>query len=205
MREVLRHGQTQGRVALADVVGPQSVAVGALAGLAGEITVDGGTVHLAEVVDPTSPDGLRVRDSVTDEEATLLVLAEVAAWSVHALPDVDDLTALERVVRSTADAAGIDVNKPFPFRLEGRTRTLRLHVLHRSCPIARPNGPPPWTLDATDTPAVLIGFYADGSAGTLTHHGRRSHIHALVPGLDVSGHLDAASLLSGTRLYLPSF
>ena len=58
IREVLREGRSEGRVELARALGPSSVAVGALADLAGEITVDRGALHLVEVV-AAAPDGVR--------------------------------------------------------------------------------------------------------------------------------------------------
>lgn len=204
MREVLRDGHTQGRVSLAEAIGPHTVAVGALAGLAAEITIDAGTAHLAEVVDPDSAEGLHVRSPEPGEQATLLVLADVPEWTEHPLPDVPDLAALEGTVRSLAAAQGIDVTAPFPFRVEGTASALHLHVLNHSCPIADPSGPQPWTFSGANLAAVLIGFHAEDSAGVLTHHGQNSHVHALLPGRDISGHLDDVRLPTGARLFLPS-
>lgn len=204
MRQVLRDGHTEGRVSLSEVIGPDTVAVGALAGLAAEITIDEGAAHLAEVIDPDSADGLRVRAPVAGEQATLLVLANVKEWTEYSLPEVPYLAALELSVRTTAETNGIDVTRPFPFRIEGIASALSLHVLNHSCPIGNPNGPKPWTFSGTDTAAVLIGFYAEDSAGSLTHHGQKSHVHALVTGRDVSGHLDEVRLLPDAKLFLPS-
>ena len=204
MREVLRDGHTQGRVVLDEVIGPHTVAVGALAGLAAEITVVGGTAHLAEVLDPDSPQGLRVRAPRAGEQATLLVLADVPVWSRHVLPAVSDLAELEASVRALAAASGIDVARPFPFRVEGVASDLRLHVLDHSCPISDPSGPRPWRFSGAGLPTVLVGFHAEGSAGGLTHHGQSSHVHALVTDRAVSGHLDEVRLAPGARLFLPA-
>lgn len=204
MRTVLRDGNTQGRVDLAEAVGAHSVAVGVLADLAGEVTVDGGVVHVAEVLDSTSPEGVRVRAAADGEQAALLVLADVESWTAHALPAVSDLAALESAVRSLASENGIDVRAPFPFRVEGVARALSLHVLDHSCPIADPDGPPPWRLRGEDEAAVLIGFYAEDSAGTLTHHGQATHVHAVLADRGASGHLDDVRLAAGAWLFLPS-
>lgn len=204
MREVLRDGRTEGRVDLAQVLGPDTFAVGATTGLAAEITVLAGTTHLAEVVDPDSPQGLRVRPPVAGEQATLLILADVPEWSEHTLPALSDLAELEASVRATAALNDIDVTQPFPFRVEGRASSLHLHVLNHSCPVADPDGPPPWRFVGEEQSAVLIGFHAEDSAGRLTHHGQNAHTHALLPDRDIAGHLDQVSLAPGAHLFLPS-
>ena len=204
MREVLRDGHTQGRVDLAEVLGPHTVAVGASAGLAAEITVVGGTAHLAEVVDAASPPSLSVRAPTAEEQATLLVLANVAEWSEHPLGSVTDLAALEASVQALAAASGIDVAEPFPFRVEGVASTIRLHVLNHSCPIADPHGPQPFRYAGEDEATVLVGFHAEDSAGLLTHHGQKTHTHAVLRERNVSGHLDGVTLEPGATLYLPA-
>lgn len=203
LREVLREGKSEGRVEFARALGPHSVAVGASAGLAAEITVDRGAVHLAEVVDAAAPHGVRERAPRPGERAALLVCADVPAWSESVMPAVADLDELEALVRAAALECGLDAAAPFPFRVEGLARRLELHVFDHSCPIAHPDGPPPWRFAGADLQAVLVGFHADDSAGVLTHHGRTTHTHALLPGRDVSGHLDEIAFEAGARLFLP--
>lgn len=203
VREVLREGRTEGRVELARALGPHSIAVGASAGLAAEITVDRGVVHLVEVVDAAAENGVRARAARPGERAALLVCADVPAWSEHTLPTLADLDALEAAVRSAALQRGLDVARPFPFRVEGRARRIELHVLDGSCPIAYPEGSPPWRFAGEELDVTLIGFHAAGSAGVLTHHGRATHTHALLPERGVSGHLDEVGFEAGARLFLP--
>ena len=171
MRTVLRDGRTEGRVELADVLGPHTVAVGALEGLAAEVTVVDGTAHLAEVVDAGSADGVRVRAARPGDRATMLVAADVAAWSEHSLGPVNGLANLEAEIRAIASTLSLGA-EPFPFRVDGTASHLALHVLDHSCPIARPDGPQPWRFEGGGETVTLVGFYAEGSAGILTHHGQ---------------------------------
>jgi len=203
LREALREGHTEGRVALAEAADPRTVGIGFLPELAGELTVDGGRAWLAEVTDAASPDGLTVRGPRPGEQATVLVLSRVDAWSEDRLEAVADFAELEELVRATARVRGFDVTRPFPFRVTGRAAELHLHVLDHSCPIAAPDGPPPWRHTGTDEPVVLVGFYAEGSGGVLTHHGERSHVHALVDGGRLAGHADGVRLEPGAVLFLP--
>ena len=210
MREVLRDGRTEARVALEDVLSPDTVAVGATEGLAAEITIDRGAVHLAEVVREADPSlrSIGVRRDATGERATLLITAEVETWEPSPLSPVEDLAALEDAVRAAALAAGIDPAKPLPFRVEGTASALQLHVLDHSCPIAHPEGPAPWRFDGQAVPVQLVGFYAEDAGGVLTHHGQRSHVHAVLPEEGVAGHVDAVRFegmdVASARLFLPA-
>ena len=203
MKVVLRDGQTQGRVSRAEIIGPNTVAVGALEGLSAEITVVDGVTHLAEVTEGTTGRRLNIRGPKAGEQATLLVAAQVASWTEHTLPQVSTLGELESAIRDIAKAQGIEVSRPFPFKVNGIASHLHVHVLNPSCPIANPDGPSPWTFDAANENVVLVGFHASNAAGVLTHHGQSSHIHAVIRTYDVSGHLDRIGLTKGARLFLP--
>ena len=200
MRAVLREGRTEGRVALSEVGGPNTIAIGALEGLTAEITMLDGEAHLTEV-DSSTETGVRTRRATPEDDATLLVAAEVNAWNEHALGTVPDLATLEDRIRSMAD---FDASTPFPFRVEGVAGRLHLHVLDGSCPIADPDGPSPWRFFGEGEQATLVGFYAENSAGVLTHHGQATHVHAILSRRGVSGHLDDVSFPKGARLFLPA-
>lgn len=204
LREVLREGRSEGRVELASALGPHSVGLGLAAGLTAEITVDRGVAHLTQVVDAAVADGVRTRAPHPAEQAALLVCADVQRWAVQALPAARDLDALEAQLQERAHALGIDGGTPFPFRIEGRARLLELHVLDRSCPLAHPAGPPPWRFAGQGVDAVFVGFFAAEAEGELTHHGRRTHLHALLQDGAVGGHVDALALEEGSRLFLPA-
>jgi hypothetical protein len=198
MREVLREGSTEGRVDLQIAAAPGSIAVGALAGLAGEVTVLDGRVLVAI---PAGTDGVEVRDAVPGERAALLFLARVERWEEVPLPDCASYEALEDAIRSALAACGHDPAVAVPVRVRGVAEEYSAHVVAGACPIAQPDGPPPRRLRATDTPIVLAGFYADAAAGRLTHHDRSSHFHLVAPG--AMGHLDAIRLRQAV-LFLPA-
>jgi len=201
MRTVLRDGRTEGRVSLAEAIGPNTIAVGALEGLAAEITVIDGVAHLAEVEEASSADGLSLGTAVGNERATLLVAADVESWSEHPLGEVRDLHALESRLAALARSYAPG---PLPIRVEGTASRIELHVLDHSCPIANPHGPSPWRYAGTAERTVLVGFRAEDAGGILTHHGQTTHVHAWLPEHGTSGHLDDVAFLRGARLYLPS-
>ena len=202
LKSVLREGQTQGRVELAEAVAPGTWGLGAVEGLGGEVLVEDGVVWLSRAVSPEAVGP--AEHPGPGEQATLLALSRVEAWGESELPAVSDLGALEEEVRSAAVAQGLDTDQPFLFVVEGMTAALELHVLNGACPFASPPPAPeqmPYRAALDSTPVLLVGVYAEGSAGVLTHHGSSSHVHVLTKGaLPTVGHVDGLRLLAGAEL-----
>jgi hypothetical protein len=205
MREVLREGRSEARVAPLGVTGPASIGVGALAGLLGEITVLDGRVLVA-VPSPSggageAPLACMLREAGAEDRAALLVLADVPAWEPHELRACASYDELEAAIARVLRRRGDELGHPIPVRVRGRATDLAFHVLAGACPIANPDGPPPWHWRGGCEDVQLVGFYAEGSAGELTHHGRRSHLHAVADG--AMGHLDEV-VLERAELLLPA-
>lgn len=204
MREVLREGRSHARVSPAAVVRPETVGVGALAGLAGEITVLDGRVIVSAGGGAARNSASRVlwREGHAEDRAALLVLAEVPAWEAHELDACSDYDALDAAITACLRARAHDLEEPIPVRIRAERGSLELHVIAGACPIADPDGTPPWRHAGAFETAEIVGFFAQGAAGELTHHEHRSHLHAIVG--DVMGHLDAVSLAAGAVLLLPA-
>lgn len=207
MREVLKEGATEGRVALAEdgafvgSGGSEWVGVGALEGLAGEVTIGGQRVWVSAVEEGK----LSVRPAEPGDRAALLVAAEVDGWTVFSLGPQADLLALEAALGALLEDEGYRLDVPVPVRLTGRAAALDLHVIDGACPIANPDGPPPFRGSYSGR-VTLVGVYAEGRAGELTHHGRRTHLHAVVEGEGgtpvAAGHLDDLQL-EEVSVFLP--
>ncbi len=197
MREVLRMGQHQGRVTIAETTGPQTVGVGALAGLQGEVTILDGRALVAE----RRGEAAATRPAREGEQAALLVAAEVAAWVASDLKPCADYADLEAQVRTALLDRGFDPSAPTPIKVVGRAPRLQMHVIAGACPIATPDGPSPWRFDGPAEQVTLVGFYVEDAAGTLTHHTHQSHLHAVSE--RGAGHLDDVCL-QAARLYLPA-
>lgn len=205
MREVMRQGRSEGRVSLADVSrddgsGRSTIGVGALAGLSGEVTILDGRVFVTEgkVVKTWRAEASAppLREAKTSEQATLLVLARVPRWEEQALGDCGSYTALEDKIASALRARGRDLSEPQAIRVRGRARRLALHVIAGACPIAQPAGPKPYRFDGSAAEVEVLGIFVEGAIGRLTHHGRRSHLHALAG--SHMGHLDEIELEDAT-------
>jgi acetolactate decarboxylase len=204
MRAVMREGRSEARVAVAEALKPGVVAIGALAGLAGEITVLDGKAWIARV----EAGALRVGEPAADAQATLLTLARVEAWQMVAIGEACGGAELERRIAELALVNGIETKRPFPFRIEGRATSLEAHVVNGACAMQdddHERAPLRWSL-AEPAAVTLVGFHAEGRAGELTHHGTSVHLHAVVTAKDGSvrsGHVDRVALASGASLGLP--
>lgn len=195
MSEVLREGHSEGRVDLSVAAEPGVVGVGALEGLMGEVTVVDGQVMLAV---PGPGESIGLRPPAPGERATLLILAKVSIWERIPLPDCANYAALEDAIAAALAERGHDPSTPVPVRVSGRAHSLQFHVLNGACPYAQPDGPPPRRYSSADAKVELVGFYAEGSGGELTHHDHRSHLHAIVAG--AMGHLDEVALREAVLL-----
>lgn len=206
MRAVMREGHTEARTRLADLdLGPGAIAVGALAGLAGEITAVDGEVHVATA---TAEHGVD-RAASADDAATLLTVARPAHVTRLVAETPLDEAALKRLAatRHPVDEPGehaVDTRPVVALAIRGTTRRLALHVARGTCPhedTDPEHAPWRWAADP-HTPVRLVGFWAPDRAGELTHHGTEFHLHAIVATATgtISGHVDEFELEPGATL-----
>jgi acetolactate decarboxylase len=185
LREVLRDGDTHGRVRLDAIDGVGLIGIGALEDLKGEITIVDGRVWVSR------PDEQNV--SVTrsvpgaGDRAAFLAVAAVRTWSVHATDGPLDLSGLE--TRLSRLAAG---RETIPFIVEGELESLDAHVLNGACPFAADPARrgEPVRFHRERVRGTVAGFYTTLPAGTLTHHGSRIHAHVILPDGPLTGHID---------------
>jgi alpha-acetolactate decarboxylase len=210
MREVLREGESQPRVALSELAGPTTIAIGALAGLEGEITMLDGQTWVAR----PAGGALAVSgpEPVRGDHATLLTATEVRSWETAEFaggPATGE--DLESLIERSARVRGVDTARPFPFTITGVFDSLDIHVINRACIIANPDLPPerqPWRWSAAGMPAraTIVGFYAPDAAGVMTHHGTAIHAHAIIEqeGGTITGHVERFAVPAGAVLGLPA-
>ena len=204
MGEGLGRGETHARVTIREAAAsPHTVAVGALEGLAGEITIIDGKVWIAQ--DASS--AVAEDPAASTRSATLLISATVPGWRTVTLETPIKPDNLESTIRTIAATSGIDTSKPFPFVIEGVVDA-EAHVVRGQCVHAAAIGKektlPPDRFSITNVRTTLVGFFAEQAEGTITHHGSRTHIHVVVSGDSPrSGHVDSATVRASAVLRLP--
>ena len=204
LHAIMAEGKSEATVALADVVpGPHTWALGALSGLRGEILV------LDDRALASYPDDGKVAldEDARGEKATLLVAARVGEWM--RVPLTADIPAAELDARigELAAANGVDVTRPFAFRIEGRLLDVSWHVLDGSkLPATATHDERMHAAIRGNAPSAegsALGFYSTQHGGVFTHMGRRTHVHAWLRGEGVMGHCDEVGVGAGSVLFLP--
>jgi alpha-acetolactate decarboxylase len=176
-------------------------ALGAVENLKGEIQIIDSKPSNSFVVDST----LTIMDSYK-LKAALLVYAEVDEWESFQIENITTKSDLEEKVFETAKSQGVNIEKPFPFLLEGTAALLDWHVInwkeddtihnHKKHTESGLNG----TLRNTEV--EIIGFYSTKHKAVFTHHTTNMHMHFKTDDNSVAGHIDDIRISSLT-LSLP--
>jgi alpha-acetolactate decarboxylase len=176
-------------------------ALGAVENLKGEIQIIDSKPSNSFVVDST----LTIMDSYK-LKAALLVYAEVDEWESFQIENITTKSDLEEKVFETAKSQGVNIEKPFPFLLEGTAALLDWHVInwkeddtihnHKKHTESGLNG----TLRNTEV--EIIGFYSTNHKAVFTHHTTNMHMHFKTDDNSVAGHIDDIRISSLT-LSLP--
>lgn len=199
----VHHGEASATITISDLGDLSGVsAVGPVADLDGEITLLDGQVFVTRL-----RDGELVTRADADAPAAFLVWARVDGWQdpVALGASLADHTELEQRVETLARSAGVDVSKPFPFRIEGVVDAMAWHVLS---PL-EPGHSDGHHLDAAlklkteDEPVELIGFFSRSHQGVFTHRDAHAHIHVVTDDRH-TGHVDAIALEEGATIRFPA-
>jgi hypothetical protein len=179
-------------------------AVGATAGLTGEITaVDGRLLVSYGTPCPSC-------SHPGEAHATLLASARVTTWHpAVALPADLAGAALDAWLIEQAKMAGLDTGKPFPVRLKGTLIGVKMHVLRAANPSFNGHGSghamaDQENIEADKIDGEVVGFYAPASVqGIITHPGEPFHYHWVDVARIKTAHLDAFGMGKGAQVIFP--
>jgi len=188
---------------------PHTYGVGAPAHGTGEITIIDGKLWLDYGVDGL---GNAVDTPAKDEQAVLLVTAEIAEWHEVTLPNDMNEDELHSFIIAQAGLIGFDAKTPFPFMLEGQYFDLDWHVLNglkmkKTHSTAKAGGHKGVFKKVKEHQAEaagkVVGFYSAAKQGVYTHPGESWHLHMVIEEQGKAGHMDAVGVRAGTVLKLP--
>lgn len=209
LRPMMHEGKTGAAVNIGDLLpDPNMVAVGALAELAGEVTIIDGKAYLSY-----PDDGQSVRTEMllqTKEAAALLVLARVPDW-VNVVLDHDvRFENIDDEIWKLALKAEVPTETRFPYLIEGSFDDLRWHVidgrrLKKEGSNHRDHLSASVQLSRDHARATLVGFYSTSDQGVFTHMGSRTHIHCVLEDPLSAGHVDHVNIPAGTTIRFPYY
>ncbi|MBT8261831.1 MAG: acetolactate decarboxylase [Bacteroidia bacterium] len=182
---------------------PNLYALGAMAGLKGEIQIFNSQPYNSRV----TPEFLEL-DKDFDANATLLVYAQVPEWQEFSIPKaILTLKQFDDYLEYTAVQAGIDTNQPFSFMIEGYVRKIDWHIVdwdenntnhsRESHMKSGLNGV------LVEEDVEILGFYSKDHKGIYTHHDANWHMHFNAKDRNLAGHLDDLLLGEYMTLKLP--
>jgi alpha-acetolactate decarboxylase len=200
-------GDSSAKVALRELPAARgSYAVGALAGLRGEIVMLDGKLLVTR---GHSAQG-RTEAPAVDDAATLLALAKVAAWQEVAVAADMKQAEFEAFVLREAARRGLDPAGAFAFLVRGEFPQLSWHVVTGGAggghgTAHAPGNARSRVFEEPGAKGVLVGFHSGGELeGVITHPGERFHLHYAAADASRSGHVDAYAVRAGSVLSLPA-
>jgi acetolactate decarboxylase len=214
-KDVFVSGKASTVVSLEDLAGRKGLyGMGPIDGLDGEITIFDSKPYITKVRGSDY-----VAENTWKHGAFFLVWTEQTAWKDVPIPGtVRGYVDLQNFVKTEAQAAGIDVTKPFPFLLTGTPVEIKWHIN-----VDRTEGKPitkesfakskqPFT--TKNEPVDIIGFHSEHHAGVflpkytpVIKEGsgieNAIHIHLVSRASKAAGHIDDIMLGNGMVLRLP--
>ena len=182
-----------------------TVAVGALTGLRGEVTVID-----KEVIISYGGGSCADCPPKSEEETTLLATASVSRWSDPiALPGTLSGPDLEKFILDQATMMGLAAGEPFPFRLQGTLVKAGMHVAKGPNPAFTGHGSTQTmaVMDVVESAAIggeVIGFHSgEKLEGVISHPGERFHFHFVNAAHTATAHIDSFGMAQGSQLRLP--
>ena len=159
-------------------------ALGAVENLKGEVLILDGIPSVSYVKGNDSSKTMMLDDSF-EKNACLLVLASVEEWESINIPNtVVTYEEFEGYVAETAAEKGIDIEKPFPFMIEGLAKSFDWHIIdwpendtehsHEKHIYSGLYG----TLE--NQTVEMLGFYSNKHHAIFTHHSTNMHVREII-------------------------
>lgn len=203
LKEIMMEQKIDANVDLSKFKGiPNFYAIGALAGLAGEVLIIDG-----KVINGIATKGdLRIERDF-DKSATLLVTSEVQEWvEISININVQNLESIQTIIEKEAKRLGLKTNEAFPFMIKGKVKNIDWHVINASEATEQSHEAFKKAGISRSTENVngeILGFYSEQHEGIFTHHGSFLHVHYVNSAETEMGHVDNLVINGEVKLLLP--
>jgi acetolactate decarboxylase len=200
----MHEGDLSAKFSLSELKGKDHVyALGAVENLKGEIQIFDGVPEIT-----FAKNGEVSFDNTFERNATLIVYSQVTSWQDVVIPDeIVTRSQFENYLKMAASEHGIDIEKPVPFLIVGKTKFIDWHVIDWDpsdkvhTHIKHTNSGPHGRIE--DTEVMILGFYSNKHRAIFTHHESDLHMHFITEGKTLAGHIDNLELGPEMVLKLP--
>ena len=198
MRNVTENHDTTSHIYL-DTINPHRrlYGLGPLEGMSGEILIIDGRPYASKM---NSKGFNRVRQTY-DVRSPYFVYAHVKDWDAAELPadSILDNRKLGLYLEKLAKEKGIDVEKPFPFMLQGEFRKMQYHISYM--PKKKKKRTPPKSFTVENADVIIIGFFSKHHQGIFTEPGSNVVMSFMTTSASHIGQIDQLTL-KGKRVQL---
>lgn len=207
---LMDQGQTRPVVSLASLRADKTlVGLGSLSALRGEIAIIPNEIWVAY---PNDDGGTSRANELGagDETAAFLVTASVPNWQTVPLEEDTSFDKLPEALEAIGRSAGLNVDRPFPFLIEGSLANLSFNVVdgrpfqgatrfdREQLSVASPKR----KYDAIV--GTVVGFFGKDEYREFLHPGTRLHAHVVLRSERQMGHVDSVDLPRGATFRVPA-
>lgn len=202
--KIMHEGQREGVVRLQDVLqNAHTYGLGTMEGLNGELIIMDNEVLITKAENggiPTSRNQI-----TTDDEALLLVTAQVENWQSVQINKSVTMESIDGVIKKSAEEMRVNTDQPFPFIIEGELDMVNWHIIDSP----EPGGShdehiaSSWKRIDSDINGKILGFYSEHHRTIFTHYYSFSHMHVIFENDLLSGHVDDIAIRSSWTLSVP--
>lgn len=203
---ILKENNLSGTVALDTLFTEKhTYGIGPVEGLRGEITIYDDIVSVSTIQNRKS-----VVSSSKDTKAIFLIKANQRDWEAISIDSkLSGLDAVETYVEKALVNKGFDTEKAHPFRIEANVPSLDYHIIFKTDTLPHnmeQHKKAKRKFSLRNTNIKIIGFWVDAERmGSLTHDGKRTHLHFIASDNSTSGHIDDIVIPKNASLFLPKF
>jgi len=200
----MHEGDLSSKFSLTELKGKDHIyALGAVENLKGEIQIFDGKPAVT-----FAKNGEVIFDNTFKRKASLIVYTQVEVWQDVVIPDETvTRSQFENYLKKAASERGLDIEKPVPFLISGKTKFIDWHVIdwdpadkvhtHTKHTNSGPHG------RIEDAEVLILGFYSNRHRAIFTHHASDLHMHFKTNDQTLAGHIDDLKLGREMVLKLP--
>jgi acetolactate decarboxylase len=208
LQAVIDYGKTGSVVGLSRFKGNKSmIGLGLLSSLRGEFAVVEGEAWVSY---PNNDGTLRSTElGANDETAAFMIAAVVPDWQSLALPQQAAFDDLEDAIENLGRSAGLDVERPFPFLIEGALVNLAFSVVDGRAFMSETALSRDALMAASvkaQYPSVqgtIVGFFSKQEQPEFLEPGASMHLHVILRNEKQAGHVTRVDLPTGSSFRLP--